>query len=111
MSTQVRSIPAGSRSQSGSGYSTRVTLTFVATRLQSVKLRGRSSFWRSTVKRQIPNIDSIIAGGDARLLKKGSSFLCALLLSLVGLVASTPLLAQYDSAQISGSVHDPSGAM
>jgi len=63
------------------------------------------------VKRQIRNIDSIIAGGDARLLKKGSSFVCALLLSLVGLVASTPLLAQYDSAQISGSVHDPSGAM
>src|SRR6202166_4291527 len=59
----------------------------------------------------MPNFDSIIAGGDARLLKRGSSFVCALLLSLIGLVASTPLQAQYDSAQISGSVHDQSGAL
>jgi hypothetical protein len=31
--------------------------------------------------------------------------------SLLGLVVSTPLLAQYDSAQISGTVHDPTGAV
>ena len=63
------------------------------------------------MKRQIPNIDSIIAGGDARHFKKRISFVCALLFSLVGLFASTHLLAQYDSAQISGSVHDQSGAL
>ena len=38
-------------------------------------------------------------------------FVCALILSLMGLIVSTPLLAQYDSAQISGSVHDTSGAL
>ena len=63
------------------------------------------------MKRQIPNFDSIVASGGARLLKRGSILVCALLLSLVGLVAGTPLLAQYDSAQISGSVHDQSGAL
>jgi hypothetical protein len=63
------------------------------------------------VKRKIPNINSIIADGNARLLKKRSSIVLALMLCLIGLVASTQLLAQYDSAQISGSVHDPSGAM
>ena len=63
------------------------------------------------MKSQIPTIDSIIDGGDARPLKKGGSFVCALILSLIGLVASTPLLAQYDSAQISGTVRDQSGAL
>ena len=60
---------------------------------------------------QILTIDSIHDGGDARPLKKGGGFVCALILSLVGLVASTPLLAQYDSAQINGSVRDQSGAL
>jgi hypothetical protein len=63
------------------------------------------------VKSQIPTIDSIIEGGDARPLKKGVSFFCALILSMIGLVASTQLMAQYDSAQVSGSVHDQSGAL
>jgi outer membrane receptor protein involved in Fe transport len=63
------------------------------------------------VKSQIPTIDSIIDGGVARPLKKGSSFVCALILSLFGLLASTQMLAQYDSAQISGSVHDSTGAL
>ena len=52
---------------------------------------------------QTLTIDSIHDGGDARPLKKGAGFVCALILSLVGLVASTPLLAQYDSAQINGT--------
>ncbi|MGA7341754.1 MAG: carboxypeptidase regulatory-like domain-containing protein [Terracidiphilus sp.] len=38
-------------------------------------------------------------------------FVCTLILSITGLVASTPLLAQYDSAQISGTVRDQSGAV
>ena len=64
------------------------------------------------MKRHIPNIKPIIAGGDARLLKKGSSFVCTLFLSLISLVASTPLFAQFDSAQINGrSIRDVSGAV
>ena len=60
---------------------------------------------------QILRIDSSHDGGDAKPLKKGGGFVCALILSLVGLVASTPLLAQYDSAQINGTVRDQSGAL
>jgi outer membrane receptor protein involved in Fe transport len=63
------------------------------------------------VKRQIPSINSIISGGDARLLKKGSSFVLPLILCLIRLVASTPLLAQFDSAQINGTIRDQSGAV
>src|SRR3984885_3897388 len=74
-------------------------------------LRGRSTFGRSTVNSQILTIDSTHDGGDARPLKKGRGFVCALILSLVGLVAGTPLLAQYDSAQINGTVRDQSGAL
>src|ERR1700736_2133382 len=72
---------------------------------------ARSSFRRSTVNSQILTIDSIHDSGDARPLKKGRGFVCALILSLVGLVAGTPLLAQYDSAQINGTVRDQSGAL
>jgi len=86
-------------------------LTFVTTRLQRVKLRGRSSFGRSTVKSQILKSNSIIDRRYTRLLTSRGGFVCALILSLMCLVPSTQLLAQYDSAQISGSVHDQSGAL
>src|ERR1700691_4111800 len=86
-------------------------LKFVTTRLQRAKLRRRSSFGRSTVKSQILKMNSIIDGRVARPLTSWGGFACALILSLMGLVVSTPLLAQYDSAQISGSVHDQSGAL
>src|SRR5580692_7169511 len=71
----------------------------------------RSSFWRSTVKSQIPTIDSIIDGGDPRPLKKGCSFVCVFILFLTGLFASTQLSAQFDSAQINGTVRDSSAAL
>ena len=71
----------------------------------------RSSFGRSTVNNQILRIDSSHDGGDAKPLKKGGGFVCALILSLIGLAASTPMLAQYDSAQINGTVRDQSGAL
>jgi hypothetical protein len=63
------------------------------------------------VKSQILKNNSIIDGRVARPLTGWGGFVCALILSLMGLVASTQLLAQYDSAQISGSVHDQSGAL
>jgi hypothetical protein len=63
------------------------------------------------VKSQIPAIDSFIDGAGESPLKRWGGFACALILFLIGLVGSTPLLAQYDSAQISGTVHDPTGAV
>ena len=63
------------------------------------------------MKNQIPAIDSFIEGPGESLLKRWGGFACALILFLMGLVASTPLLAQYDSAQISGTVHDQTGAV
>ena len=63
------------------------------------------------MKSQIPTIDSIIDGGDGRPLKKGGSLVCALIFSLIGLFASTELLAQFDSAQINGTVRDTSAAL
>src|SRR3984957_8410737 len=79
--------------------------------MYKTSLRGRSTFGRSTVNSQILTIDSIHNGGDPRPFKKRGGFVCVLILSLVGLVASTPLLAQYDSAQINGTVRDQSGAL
>ena len=63
------------------------------------------------MKRQIPNIRSVTAGGEARLLKKGSRLLCTFILSLISLIASTPMSAQFDSAQINGTIRDQSGAV
>ena len=63
------------------------------------------------MKSQILTINCIIDRRDARPLTNWGRFVCTLIFSLMGLVASTPLLAQYDSAQISGSVHDQSGAL
>jgi hypothetical protein len=63
------------------------------------------------VNSQTQTTDSIIDRRDARQLTNWGRFVCALFLSLMGLVASRPLLAQYDSAQISGTVHDPTGAV
>jgi hypothetical protein len=63
------------------------------------------------VKSQVLTIDSINDGRDARPMTSWGRFVCALILVLIGLIASTPLLAQYDSAQISGSVHDQSEAL
>jgi outer membrane receptor protein involved in Fe transport len=63
------------------------------------------------VKSQIPTIDSIIDGGDTRPLKKGGSLFYALILTLIGLFASTQLSAQFDSAQINGTVRDSSTAL
>jgi hypothetical protein len=63
------------------------------------------------VKSQILKINSINDGRDAGPLTSWVGFVCALILSLMGLVSSTQLLAQYDSAQISGSVHDQSDAL
>ncbi len=63
------------------------------------------------MKSQLQIINSITDGRGARRIKSWGSFVCALVLSLIGMVASTPLQAQYDSAQISGSVQDTSGAL
>ena len=63
------------------------------------------------MKSQILAIDPILEGRDARPLTIWGRFICALILSLIGLVASTPMLAQYDSAQISGTIHDQTGAV
>ena len=63
------------------------------------------------MKSQTLAIDPILDGRDARPLTIWGRFVCALILSLIGLVASTPLLAQYDSAQISGTVRDQTGAV
>ncbi len=60
---------------------------------------------------QILTIDSIRNGGDTRPLTKRAGFVFALILTLIGLSAGTPLLAQYDSAQINGTVRDQSGAL
>jgi Carboxypeptidase regulatory-like domain/TonB dependent receptor len=60
------------------------------------------------VKNRTQTIDSIIDGGSARTWGR---FVCTLILALMGGIATRPLLAQYDSAQISGTVHDPSGAV
>jgi outer membrane receptor protein involved in Fe transport len=63
------------------------------------------------VKSQILRINSIIAGGDARPYKKGVGFVCTLILSVICLLAGTPLLAQFDSAQINGTIRDQTGAL
>ena len=63
------------------------------------------------MKSQFPTIDSIIDSGDARPLKKRGSIVCALIFSLIGLFAGTELLAQFDSAQINGTVRDTSAAL
>ena len=56
-------------------------------------------------------IDFFIDGERARPLKKWGGFACTLIFFLIGLAASAPVLAQYDSAQINGTVHDQSGAL
>jgi outer membrane receptor protein involved in Fe transport len=63
------------------------------------------------VKSQILAIDPILDHKNARPLTMRGRFACALILSLIGLGASTPTLAQYDSAQINGTVRDQSGAL
>ena len=63
------------------------------------------------MKSQILALDPILDSRDARPLTIWGRFICALILSLIGLVASTPMLAQYDSAQISGTIHDQTGAV
>jgi len=63
------------------------------------------------VKSKIPTIDATIGGGDARPVKKGCSFVCVLILFLIGLIASTQLSAQFDSAQINGTVRDSTAAL
>ena len=57
------------------------------------------------MKSEILTTNSIIDGEDGRC------FVCAVIFSLIGLFASTSLLAQYDSAQINGTVRDQSGAV
>src|SRR5580698_331458 len=104
-------VPGHERPYSSVTHRPEMTSAFTAIRLKSVELRGRSSFGRSTVKNQIPAIDSFIEGAGESPLKRWGGFACALILFLMGLVASTPLLAQYDSAQISGTVHDQTGAV
>jgi Carboxypeptidase regulatory-like domain len=63
------------------------------------------------VKYQILATKSLSVGGGARPSQKGRDFVVVLILALMSVVVSTPLLAQYDSAQISGTVHDPTGAL
>jgi hypothetical protein len=63
------------------------------------------------VKSQILAVEPILEGRDARPLTIWGKFICVLILSLIGLVDSTPLSAQYDSAQISGTIHDQTGAV
>ncbi len=60
---------------------------------------------------QILTINSILDRRDSRPLTSWGRLVCALILSVISLVASTPLLAQYDSAQINGTVRDQSGAL
>jgi outer membrane receptor protein involved in Fe transport len=63
------------------------------------------------VKSQALTINCVIDRRDARPLRSWGGVVCTLILCLMGLVASTPLRAQYDSAQISGTVRDQSGAV
>jgi hypothetical protein len=63
------------------------------------------------MKHRILAINSFSVGRGARPLKKWSGFIPVLIFSLLGLVVSTPLLAQYDSAQINGTVRDQGGAL
>jgi hypothetical protein len=63
------------------------------------------------VKFQILATKSLSVGGGARPSQKGRGFVVVLIFALMSVVVSTPLLAQYDSAQISGTVHDPTGAL
>lgn len=55
--------------------------------------------------------DLNIAGGDARPLRKWVGLVCTLFLSVIYLLAGTPLMAQFDSSQINGTVRDASGAV
>ena len=63
------------------------------------------------MKNQSLRTNSKIAGGDSRPFNKGVGFVYTLFLVAVCLFACTPLLAQFDSSQISGTVRDASGAV
>jgi hypothetical protein len=63
------------------------------------------------VKSKVLEINSNIAGEEARPFRKWVGVLSTLIFSLICLLAGTPLLAQFDSSQISGTVRDTSGAV
>jgi hypothetical protein len=63
------------------------------------------------VKSQVLSINPIVDSRGARSIRSWGGLVCALIFALISLVASTPLLAQYDSAQINGTVHDQTGAL
>ncbi|MGA8729440.1 MAG: carboxypeptidase regulatory-like domain-containing protein [Terracidiphilus sp.] len=60
---------------------------------------------------KIQTIDFLIDSECARPFRQWGGIACCLFLTLIGLFASTPMLAQYDSSQINGTVHDQSGAL
>lgn len=63
------------------------------------------------MNRKTPSIHSITAGRDHKSLKKQVGSFFTLILATIWLLASTPLLAQFDSAQVNGTIRDQSGAL
>ena len=63
------------------------------------------------MKRQILLVNSTAHGGGIGPLKTWRGFVCILFVCIIGLVGTRSLLAQYDSAQINGTVRDQSGAV
>ena len=63
------------------------------------------------MKSQVLESNANIARGDARPFGKWVGFVSTFILPLICLLAGRPLLAQFDSSQISGTVRDTTGAV
>jgi hypothetical protein len=84
--------------------------------MEDVKLYGPNHSWNGSPRSSCSrawraNLSIHIERRGLQRVKVPVGFVCTLILGLIWLLDSTPLLAQFDSAQINGTMRDQSGAV